>query len=234
MAKEDAAALAATIAATGFTETVDDNDCVAFSSATSETNKAIHVKANDQLLRALLDNSAGHCIHITGEMRALADPFHRRLCTELAKRVNTRFTIVYDILEEFSKTPDGVGKWNAQRWGSKGWTEKLSAMNLIGKAFVDVRAYKTADEIQYSVFGNKYVLLQEKHLDDADSGAASPKRVWLLNSEKLNAFLTARALSIIEKSKDVPETLFKRFFAKVSGVTAQNILARLMKEGPNP
>lgn len=104
-------------------------------------------------------------------------------------------------------------------------------MNLIGEAFVDVRAYKTADEIQYSVFGNKYVLLQEKHLDDADSGAASPKRVWLLNSEKLNAFLTARALSIIEKSKDVPETLFKRFFAKVSGVTAQNILARLMKEG---
>lgn len=104
-------------------------------------------------------------------------------------------------------------------------------MNLIGEAFVDVRAYKTADEIQYSVFGNKYVLLQEKHLDDADCGAASPKRVWLLNSEKLNAFLTARALSIIEKSKDVPETLFKRFFAKVSGVTAQNILARLMKEG---
>jgi hypothetical protein len=104
-------------------------------------------------------------------------------------------------------------------------------MNLIGEAFVDVRAYKTADELQYSVFGNKYVLLQEKHLDDVDSGAASPKRVWLLNSEKLNAFLTARALSIIENSKDVPETLFKRFFAKVSGVTAQNILARLMKEG---
>ena len=113
MAKEDAAALAATIAATGFTETVDDNDCVAFSPATSEANKAIHAKANDQLLRALLDNSAGHCIHITGEMRALADPFHRRLCAELAKRVNTRFTIVYDIRRGVQQ--DAGRSWEMER-----------------------------------------------------------------------------------------------------------------------
>jgi hypothetical protein len=165
-------------------------------------------------------------------MRALADPFHRRLCAELAKRANTRFTVVYDIPEKYSQSPAGVGKWNAQRWASKAWTQKLSAMNLIGEAFVDVRAYNTLPEVQYSVFGNRYVLLQEKHPDEKDSSAPFPKRVWLLDSERLNAFLTTRALDIVAKAKDIPETLFKRFFARVSGATTQNILARLAREGP--
>ena len=37
---------------------------------------------------------------------------------------------------------------------------------------------------------------------------------------------------MIGRSKDIPEALFKRFFAKVSGVTAQSILAKLAKSGP--
>lgn len=231
LAKEDAAALESTIAATGFTGTPKNADCIAFSPASSEGNKAVHAKANEQLLEALLNDNPGYCIHITGEMRALADPFHRRLCAELAKRANTRFTVVYDIPEEYSHSPDGVGKWNAKRWASKSWTEKLSAMNLIGDAFVDVRAYNTLSEIQYSVFGNRYILLQEKHSDEGDSRKPSPKRVWLLDSETLNAYLTTRALDIVAKAKDIPESLFKRFFVRVSGVTAQNILARLAKDG---
>jgi hypothetical protein len=105
-------------------------------------------------------------------------------------------------------------------------------MNLIGEAFVDVHAYNTLPEVQYSVFGNRYVLLQEKHPDEKDSSAPFPKRVWLLDSERLNAVLTTRALGIVAKAKDIPETLFKRFFARVNEVTTQNILARLAKEGP--
>ena len=45
--------------------------------------------------------------------------------------------------------------------GGKRRSEKLSAMNLIGEAFVDVRAFNTLHEIQYSVFGNRFVQLQE-------------------------------------------------------------------------
>jgi hypothetical protein len=233
LAKDDAAAMAATIEATGFKNSLEDIKCLAFSPASSEANKAIHAQTNERLLAVLLSNSAGQCIHITGEMRALADPFHRRLCAEIAKRSKTRFTILYDIPDEYSGSPEGVGKWNAQRWGSKNWSEKLSAMNLIGEAFVDVRAFNTLHEIQYSVFGNRFIQLQEKHSDEGSSIKSSAKRVWLLDSEKLNGFLTTRALDMVGKSKDVPEALFKRFFAKVSGVTAQTILAKLIKIGPS-
>jgi hypothetical protein len=233
LAKDDAAAMAATIEATGFRNSLDGVKCIAFSAASAEANKALHAKTNEKLLAALLSNNAGQCIHITGEMRALADPFHRRLCAELAKRSKTRFTILYDIPDQYSGSPEGVGKWNAQRWRSKGWSEKLSAMNLIGEAFVDVRAFNTLHEIQYSVFGNRFIQLQEKHSDEGDSSKSSAKRIWLLDSEKLNGFLTARALDMVGKSKDVPEALFKRFFAKVSGVTAQTILAKLIKSGPS-
>jgi hypothetical protein len=224
--KEDRDALRATIARTGFTQPLDDLTCLAFSKPNASGNKAVHAKANEQLLLVLLQNDPGHCIHITGEMRALADPFHRRLCAELVKRAKERFTIIYNMPVDQADSPEGVGLW-AEKWRSKAWTEKLSAINFIGDAFVDVRAYNTLEEIQYSVFGNRYVLLQEKHSDEGSSTTALPKRVWLLESRSLNEFLTARAMNIADKSKDIPETVFKRFLSKVNGVTAQNMLAKL-------
>ncbi len=231
LAKNHTAALESTLATTGFKGLLKPGQCVAFSPATVEGNNAIHAETNEHLLRSLLNDSPGQCVHITGEMRALADPFHRRLCAELAKRGKTRFTVVYDIPSDYSGSPDGVGKWNAQRWASKSWAERLAAISLIGEELVDVRAFDTSQEIQYSVFGNRYVQLQEKHADEGASRRPSPKRVWLLDSEELNGFLTMKALEMVQKSKDIPESLFKRFFAKISGVTSQNILGKLAKGG---
>lgn len=234
LAKDDAAALAATVEAAGFLGATTGMSCIAFSPATPEANRAIHAKTNEQLLSTLLQQSSGQCIHVTGEMRALADPFHRRLCAELAKRTDSKFTVLYNIPKQYRGSPEGVGKWNARRWRSKGWREKLSAINLIGQAFVDVRAFDTLHEIQYSVFGNRYVQLQEKHPDEEGSVQPGSKRVWLLESERLNTFLTERALEMIGRSEDIPESLFKRFFAKISGVAAQTILSRLLAQGPAP
>ncbi|MBK8814871.1 MAG: hypothetical protein IPN42_04880 [Methylococcaceae bacterium] len=230
--KEDITALEFTIEATGFTGKIKSTDCVAFSSADSKENEAVHTRTNEQLLETLIKkDDVGYCIHITGQMRALADPFHRRLCAELANRSNSRFIVIYNIPEQFRQSPEGVGEWNAQRWASKTWVQKLSAMNLIGDALVDVRAYNTVQEIEYSVFGNRYIQLQEKHFDEDESPSPKPKRVWLLNSEKLNGFLTEKAINIINNADDIPEALYKRFFAKVSGVSSQNIMAKLIKEG---
>ena len=46
----DAAALESTVAATGFTGTLKNSDCLAFSPASREVNKEIHTKTNEQLL----------------------------------------------------------------------------------------------------------------------------------------------------------------------------------------
>jgi hypothetical protein len=232
LAKEDQLALENTIAAAGYVEPLPDLKCLAFSKPDAAGNKVVHAKANEQLLNVLLQNQPGPCIHITGEMRALADPFHRRLCAELVKRAKARFTVIYNIPDDFQHL-NGVGKW-AQTWKSKSWSDRLSAINFIGDAYVDVRGYNTLSEIQYSVFGNRYVLLQEKHADEGGSSTPLLKRVWLLESEKLNDFLTNRAQAIIDNSKDIPEALFKRFSAKINGVTAQTILRKLATISPLP
>jgi hypothetical protein len=230
LAKDDQLALVNTIAAAGYAERLPDLKCLAFSKPDVAGNRAVHAKANEQLLGVLLQNQPGQCLHITGEMRALADPFHRRLCAELVKRSKARFTVVYNIQDDYQHL-DGVGKW-AQTWKSKSWSDRLSAINLIGDALVDVRGYNTLSEIQYSVFGNKYVLLQEKHADEGGSSTPLQKRVWLLESEKLNEFLTNRAIAIADNSKDIPEALFRRFSAKINGVTSQMVLRKLAAHGP--
>lgn len=230
--KDDQLALKNTIATAGFVDPLPDLKCLAFSKPDAAGNKEVHAKANEQLLGALLQNQPGQCIHITGEMRALADPFHRRLCAELVKRSKARFTVIYNIQDDYQHL-EGVGKW-AQTWKSKSWSDRLSAINLIGDAFVDVRGYNTLSEIQYSVFGNKYILLQEKHADEGGSSVPLQKRVWLLQSEKLNEFLTDRAVTIADNSKDIPEALFRRFSAKVNGVTSQTILRKLAAHSPMP
>jgi hypothetical protein len=63
------------------------------------------------------------------------------------------------------------------------------------------------------------------------NGIPAVKRIWLLKSEELNSHLTERALEMIKRSKDVPESLFQRFSARINGITAQNILHRLAKCG---
>ena len=227
--KHDREVLIATLSAAGFDRDTRDIDCLAFSGPSIDGNKGVHLMANEQLLEVLVRDQAGHCYHVTGEMRALADPFHRRLCTELVKRAGSRFIVIYNIPERFRRTPEGVGRWNARSWGSKGWAEKLSAIRLIGEQVVDVRAYNTLEEVQYSVFGNRYVLLQEKHQDEG-ARAPIPKRVWLLRSSRLNEFLTAKAMRLAKIADDMPEALFRRFSARINGITSRIILTTLARD----
>lgn len=231
MDKADIIALSRTVELTGFAGALRDLNCIAHSKADPAGNKDVRAKANELLLESLIKDEIGHCIHITGEMRALADPFHRRLCAELVRRSSTRFTVIYNLPENYQKSPELVGKWTTCTWAKNSWIDKLSAFNLVGESFVDVRAFNTEDEIQYSVFGNWYVLLQEKHLDNLGPHDQTPKRVWLLKSKKFNDHMNERAQRIISKSKDIPEILFKQFSAMINGVSAQNIMQKLAKYG---
>jgi len=207
---------------------------IGFGKDDGSENEGVRLQANDLLLALAKEDRVGRCIHITGEMRALADPFHRRICSEIRKRTDRKFSLVYDIPEDYRKTPEGLAAWNAEKWKGSGWADRLSAFNIIGDDIVDVYAYATLNSIQYSVFGDRYILLQGKHDDLSKTQAAAEKKrkkVWLLESERVHAALCELAEKTTEAAEVIPDALFKQFSASVHGVTSREILRRLIEAG---
>jgi|GEM_PF-6882308 hypothetical protein len=196
-----------------------------------EDIKNTHRETNNLIQESLKKNSLGECIHITGEMRALTDPFHRYICEEINQQEKNVFRVVYNIPEENMKNSTSILKWNLESWASdksdRKWYEELRTIYAIANRSVNLYALDTSDEIQYSVFGNKYILLQEKHKDRAKN-----KHTWLLESELVNSFLTARANELIKKAKDVDEGNYRRFTKNISGITSKRFLS-ILREGNN-
>ena len=235
LTKVDEHALAATFEQAGVA-TIDPRKVtwLAFSGPDQAKNELVYSEANDRLVKLIKDNSVGHCIHVTGEMRALADPFHRRVCAEIYQRGQEKFSLIYSIPPGYRESPEGVGRWNAESWRRSGWVDRLSAFSMIGKDIVDVFAYDTLDKIQFTVFGNRYLLLQEKHKDEVSGstrGAPIPKRVWLLSCEKLNHAFAEKAAVIKNDAEALPDALFRRFAVSIHGVTSRQIINRLVESG---
>jgi hypothetical protein len=233
--KADEHALSTTIEQAGV-GTVDPHKVthLAFGGPDRAESELVYGAANDLLVDLIKDNSVGHCIHVTGEMRALADPFHRKVCAEIYKRGHEKFSLIYNIPRSYRDSPEGVGRWNAESWRRSGWVDRLSAFGIIGRDIVDVFAYDTLDKIQFTVFGNRYVLLQEKHDDEVqkdEKGGPIPKRVWLLASEKLNHAFAEKATAIKGDSEALPDALFQRFAVSIHGVASREIIRRLIESG---
>ncbi len=233
--KADEQALAVTVEQAGV-GTIDPRKITwrAFGGPNKEENELVHEAANDLLVQLIKDKSVGHCIHVTGEMRALADPFHRRVCAEIYQRGQAKFSLIYNIPPSYRDSPEGVGQWNAESWRRSGWVDRLSAFSIIGKDIVDVFAYDTLDKIQFTVFGDRYVLLQERHQDEVNKNAKGgpiSKRVWLLACEKLNRAFGEKASAIKNDAEALPDALFRRFAVLIHGVTSREIISRLIKSG---
>jgi hypothetical protein len=208
----------------------DQVTCLAYADAVAAQNRKVHHRTNEILLDLLLSGEFGTCIHVTGEMRALLDPFHRQVCSEMYRKKGAYFFVLYDLPEAHRKDRDSVIKWNLSRWSAKGthkWDEQLRTLDIIGDRTVDIRAHNTLNEIQYSVFGNKYILLQEKHPDTARA-----KRLWLLESEALNQVLTEHAQELLQGASDIDESWYRSFLISLSGVTSRVVLKELA-EGKN-
>lgn len=197
----------------------------------SEQRKSVHQETNKLIQSCLKGASLGECIHITGEMRALTDPFHRYICDEINKNDKDVFKVVYNLPEHFLPNYLKVVEWNLANWASgapdRDWREQLLSIYLIANRSVNLFALDTSDQIQYSVFGHKYVLLQEKHEDKARE-----KNTWLLESEAINSILTVRATQLVKKARPVDEGDYHRFTLGINSVAARRFLSLLNKRGP--
>jgi len=198
---------------------------LAFSKPEKQENRRIHDTTNELILDLLRIGDLGPCIHVTGEMRALTDPLHRRVCEEMRLRDKGSFDVLYNLPEDARGDATSLVAWNLRRWArgkTRSWDEELRTIDVIASRAVDLFAYDTSQPIQFSVFGRRHILLQEHHHDIGTS-----KRIWLLESEALNDFFVDHALSCKAKATDVDEGLFYQFASNVSGVAARRYLARL-------
>lgn len=196
-----------------------------FSEADKEQNDKIHENTNKLLLSLLDAGELGSCIHVTGAMRALADPFHRQICEAMRVRDQESFNVIYGLPKEFQNNAASVVGWNLEKWAhgkSRNWEDELRSIDVIANRSVDLFAFDTSSEIQYSVFGNRHILLQEKH-----SALAASKRIWLLESENINGTLVERGFSMMNGAMNIDEGMFHEFALSLSGVAAGHYLKKL-------
>jgi hypothetical protein len=199
-----------------------------FSNATTSENNRVRDAANRLILSLMETNNLGTCIHITGEMRALTDPFHRQVCEEMRRRDKGSFYVLFHIPYKRIQDAFSLVEWNLSKWASfrlRQWKEELRTIDIIAKRSVNLLAYNTFNDIQYSVFGHKYILLQEKHDDKAIN-----KRIWLLESEAINGILVERGRQLLSRGRDVNEGLFRDFTLNLSGVASRWCLTKLEKK----
>jgi hypothetical protein len=139
------------------------------------------------------------------------------------------FNVLYNIPEEYRRSPFPLVRWNLSRWTSgrlRRWDEELRIIDAISNRSVNLLAYDTLQEVQYSVFGGKFILLQEVH-----RAGIRTKRVWLLESAAVNSALVDRGMALIAKASAVDERLFGDFSLAVGGVIARRYL-RLLSNTP--
>ncbi len=219
-----------TLALAGISDSKGFKPKIVIEGNTKEKIKEVHNRTNFMIKESLEKHSLGECIHITGEMRALTDPFHRFMCEQISKKSERDiFKVVYNLPEEKNNDIIKIVEWNLESWTSKikrrNWIEELRTIYAIANRTVNLYTLDTSNKIQYSVFGNKYILLQEKHEDRAET-----KYTWLLESEALNAELAIKANEIINDAKDIDEGLYGKFTQHIGGVSAKRILTLLNKD----
>ena len=203
---------------------------LAFAEPDVGQNAKVHRTTNDLLLKLVVDGDAGRCIHVTGEMRALLDPFHRDICLRMFRQNGNAFSVLYNLPEDKRASRNAAIGWSLKKWSEKGtgrWQEYLRTFDAIAERAVDVRANINDKEIQYSVFGNRYTQLQEKHPD-----AAKAKRVWLLESEALNEALVERGEHLLNLSADIDEGWYGGFVNSLGGLGARSVLGKLSQGEP--
>lgn len=178
----------------------------------------VHLETNNLLEKSLKDNSLGECIHITGEMRALTDPFHRYLCDQINKKNKDVFKVVYNLPNEYIADTTKIIETNLENWNLKSdnWIEELRTIYSIANRSVNLYSLDTSDKIQYSVFGNKYILFQGEHQDKSKE-----KHTWLIESESLNSILTIKAEELITKSTDISEGHYRKFTQELNSYASQ-------------
>ena len=189
---------------------IDDADIevVDYSPASEPGNASVYAAVNMILLDAAGRRAPGECTHITGEMKAIADPLHRQVCRAIWNRRHTRFLVVTFIPDGVPRTGMHIAARNRAVWGGTGWHDQVGALDLLAEGVVELRATRTLEPIHYSVFDDSFVLLQAQHDHEQHI-----KEVWILRSETIHAELARHARQTAARARRVRPSGFARYLA---------------------
>ncbi len=198
-----------------------DLEVIEYSPASEEANEELYESANDHMMSVIEEDEPGECIHITGEMRALADSFHRKVVQRLWERHESPFKMVFNLPQDLDATGSGIMSYNRRAWENVSWKDHISVFDLLKDGKVRLFDSPKVEPIHYTVYGDSFVMLQGEH-----DHLQHEKEVWLTDSRTLAERLVSDAEETIQSSTAIPPMVFNRFTASLSSDFALSILLK--------
>lgn len=157
---------------------------------------------NDSLSDLVRRRSVMRIHHVTGEARALLDPAHRRVLRRAASsgepgRLLCSFTV------EGTPTARNFVTQQHIHWDSASWVDFVDLLSLAAASDVFVRVLEQPEPIHFSLFGDDFVLLQDRH-----HHPTAEKRVWFIRSAALAEHLTPRVSQLWNAASAIPALTF--------------------------
>lgn len=164
------------------------------------------------------------CIHVTGEMRALLNETHRNACRQVWDKVAKPALFVGHWGEgEFSV--EKFVRSNRANWGNFSWQGLFDAVSLATDGVARLQLVQDEPLIQYSLFADRYVLLQSHHTKQNPH-----KHVWFLDAPWLNEELRPKAERVLEDSMSVEVRQLRDFTLSLVSDLSLGIVIHLEKQ----
>lgn len=189
----------------------------------------VHLSTNLKIRDCLERSSLGTCVHITGRMHAITDPFHSDLCTNIFRKTENPFKFSYFDQEDPDKDPIDIVRQKKIMWSDVDWRTSLSALRKEAQSQIEAYSVAEKNQIQFTVFGEKFVQLQSRH--DDEGSAPVTKHVWLIESQVMHDALLEHAETVFSDARLVSANLFREAYDLISGMAAKYVLGSLSKTG---
>jgi hypothetical protein len=168
--------------------TPDDNLRVLVEAPPDESIIAVKYQEVNDLLGPMVERDPNLPIrHLTGEARVLKDPAHRRIL-----RQSTNAKLGCSV-----KDHDGSA-WSffahaTRYWSDFDWFDLVDTLDLAARGKIEICLLDEPETIHFSVFGDQFVLLQDRH-----EHPQAKKWVWYIESSNLVMELVPRVKSAFE------------------------------------
>lgn len=194
--------------------------------ANQEKLNATHHLTNTTIQRCLEGNSLGTCIHITGRMSALNDPYHANLCKNIFQNSNDPFKFTYFDQGQPDVTAINIIKQKVIMWGKVNWRQTISLLRSEAMSHVEIFANAEQEKFQYTIFGNEYVQIQSAH--SVNGTKKVDKNVWLIKSEGLYDELKSRSEIKLSKRNHVSAQLLREAVLLLTGTGSRIVFNELI------